>query len=155
MVRNKELTREVWKSRKQGRPTERLGVMIMEIAQSVGGRANWRNYTWREDAESQAMVKIIHGLMHNYDIRKGNPHGYCYTIGGNVFRTMVVKEKKHSELPARLAEGMVLEEERDFDPLDMAIIREELQGELSCAEDSIMDEEGLPHLDTLQNAVNY
>lgn len=94
-----------WKRKihKRGKVSDKLGRMIMTIAQGLSTRGNWRGYTWKEDFVSKAILTVLK-YMHNFDYnRYTNAHGYINMICSHAFLQYINEEKKkHSKVKKHL-----------------------------------------------------
>lgn len=88
---------------KRGKISDKLGRMIMTIAQGLSTKSNWRGYTWKEDFISKAILTVIK-YMHNFDYEKyTNAHGYINMICSYAFLQYINEEKKkHSKVKKHL-----------------------------------------------------
>lgn len=102
----KEVTTKSGKTKrkiyKRGFISEELGEMIQKIATGLATKGNWKNYTWREDFISMAILTSLK-YMHNFNPEKSdNAHGYINMICSHCFMQFIQKEKKHSLLKQEL-----------------------------------------------------
>ena len=76
--------------------TTPLGLMIAKIAEGLGKRPNFMNYTYLEEMVGDAKVKMFTALSDkNFDLNRGiNPFSYFNRIAFHAFITRIDKEKK-------------------------------------------------------------
>lgn len=78
-----------------GTVTERFGEMILMIARNLANKANFNQYTWKEDMVMQGVHNTCRYL-HNYRPEKGAVFSYITMICYNSFVAYIIKQKKHS-----------------------------------------------------------
>lgn len=97
-VRNKDMLPEIRKYKETDIISEKLGGMIMAIANNYSNKGSFANYTWKEDMVGEAVLTCVK-YMHNFDPEKSkNPFAYFTTIIRNAFLNYIKKQKKHSKI---------------------------------------------------------
>lgn len=97
-VRNKDLIPEIEKFNKTGLISEELGKMLLLIAKNLSNKANFINYTWKDDMIQEAVLTCCKYLK-NFDLEKSNnPFAYITTICSHAFVNYINKQKRHSEI---------------------------------------------------------
>ena len=100
-VRNKDLIPEIEKFAECEQISEELGAMLLLIAKNLSNKANFINYTWKEDMIQEAVLTCCKYLK-NFDLEKSkNPFAYITTICNHAFVNYINKQKKHSEIKDR------------------------------------------------------
>jgi DNA-directed RNA polymerase specialized sigma24 family protein len=97
-VRNKDLIPEIEKFNETGQIGEELGRMLLLIAKNLSNKANFINYTWKEDMIQEAVLTCCKYLK-NFDLEKSkNPFAYITTICSHAFVNYINKQKRHSTI---------------------------------------------------------
>ncbi len=97
-VRNKDLIPEIEKFNESGQISEELGGMLLLIAKNLSNKANFINYTWKEDMIQEAVLTCCKYLK-NFDLEKSkNPFAYITTICSHSFVNYINRQKKHSDI---------------------------------------------------------
>jgi DNA-directed RNA polymerase specialized sigma24 family protein len=96
-----ELTEEIrkFKDSETEKMSDKLGLMLTNIANRFASRPNFRNYSYREDFVSDAilrMVQQIHKI--NLDHPKCNPFSYLTMTCYHVYIAKITKENKFSKM---------------------------------------------------------
>jgi DNA-directed RNA polymerase specialized sigma subunit len=85
-----------------GKMNDKLGSMIVKIADGLAKKPNFNGYTWVDDMKSSAILTVIKYL-HNFDPKKSkNPFGYVSMICYNAFIQYIQYSKKHSHIKQTL-----------------------------------------------------
>ena len=75
--------------------TDELGITIYNIANRMGYRSNFAQYTYREEMVGDAIIKMIHALKNKkFDPERGNAFSYYSIIAFNAFRNRIKLEKR-------------------------------------------------------------
>ena len=97
-VRNKDLIPEIEKFNESDQISEELGRMLLLIAKNLSNKANFINYTWKEDMVQEAVLTCCKYLK-NFDLEKSkNPFAYITTICSHAFVNYINKQKRHSAI---------------------------------------------------------
>ena len=97
-VRNKDLIPEIQKFNECDQISEELGRMLLLIAKNLSNKANFINYTWKEDMCQEAVLTCCKYLK-NFDLEKSkNPFAYITTICSHAFVNYINKQKRHSDI---------------------------------------------------------
>ena len=78
----------------QGRLTEELGRMIVEMADRFGDRPNWRGYTHVDEMKADARLALAEGLLKFSPLKSSNPLAYAAQCMANSFRASVADHKR-------------------------------------------------------------
>jgi hypothetical protein len=106
--------------------SDRLGELFMLHVQRCASAVNFKNYTYRSDMESTALIHLLN-YSTNFDSSgqmnkdgKANAFSYCTTIIHRAFQQVIIKEKKHSKLKDKLIKDQdkINHESRRFSILD-------------------------------------
>lgn len=120
-VTNKELLVEIKTYLEEDVITERLGKMILQIANGVASKPNFSGYTWREDMVSEGVLTVLK-YMKNFDPEKSsNPFSYFTMIIYNAFIQYLNQQKKHSKIKNRLFDSQNNINENNEEYLSKAI----------------------------------
>lgn len=99
-VTNKELLPYIFLYRETGIVSEKLGGMLLKIAQNFANKGSFHNYTWKEDMIAEAVYTCLR-YIHNFDpirFEKPNPFAYFTSIIKNAFLNYIHRQKKHSNI---------------------------------------------------------
>jgi len=99
-VTNKELLPYIFLYRETGIVSEKLGGMLLKIAQNFANKSSFYNYTWKEDMIAEAVYTCLR-YIHNFDpirFEKPNPFAYFTSIIKNAFLNYIHRQKKHSKI---------------------------------------------------------
>jgi hypothetical protein len=98
MINNKHMLAEVKKSKAQGKITDALALMFMEMAESLSMKSNWRGYTYRDEFVGAGLLQLCQHW-HKFDeTRFDNCHAYYTAVLWNAFRRVLQLEKKGQHL---------------------------------------------------------
>lgn len=109
----KEYRIKLLKAREDGMPnprvTDYVGSCLLKIATHLSYKANFINYSYREEMISDGVENCIRYL-HNFDPDKSsNPFAYFTQIIYYAFLRRIAKEKKQSYVKQKLIRDMPLE----------------------------------------------
>lgn len=108
-VNNADLLVEINDYKTTGIMSEKLGEMLLEIANNFSSRGNFANYTWREDLVADGVLTCIKYLK-NFDTNKSsNAFSYITQIYYHAFLNYIKMQNKHSEIKDVLYKRMVEE----------------------------------------------
>ena len=82
----------------QGRITDELARMIIEIAEKHGNRRNWRDYTHADEMKAEARVKLIGNLLKFSPLKSMNPLAYAMQCAESAF---IDSRKAYAEVWSR------------------------------------------------------
>jgi hypothetical protein len=90
--------------------SEKLGMMMMAIANKLLNHSNFRNYPFelKQDMASYFYYKLIKGLK-NYNFEFNNPFAWCTQCAWNAFLTVIGKHYKHINIKRDLLEKLSAE----------------------------------------------
>lgn len=90
--------------REKPRMSEYLGECFLKIATHISTKANFKNYTFRDDMISDGVENCLQ-YVHNFNPDKSNnPFGYFTTVIHYAFLRRIQKEKKHTYIKYKLME---------------------------------------------------
>ena len=97
-------------STKHGRLTEELGRMFMKLCEEYARKANWSNYSYRDEMTYNAVAHLCgHGLMFN-EAASSNPFAYLTTCINNVFvRTLNTEKAQRKYIDEAIADAGVID----------------------------------------------
>ena len=82
----------------QGRLTEELGRMIVEMVDRYGSRPNWRHYTHITDMKADARLALAAGILKFSPLKSSNPFAYAT----QTMKTAFIQSKNgHAEVWSR------------------------------------------------------
>lgn len=94
MINNKVMLAEIKKSKADGKISDALAVMFMEMAESLSMKGNFRGYTYRDEFVGCGLLQLVQNW-HKFDeTRFSNPHAYYTAVLWNAFRRVIAVEKK-------------------------------------------------------------
>lgn len=91
-----------------GEMTEKLARMLMKLTEKYALKGNWRNYSYREEMQGQAVLQLCQVALQFDESKSQNPFAFLTQISHNSFLRILNIEKKNQELRDDLliAEGM-------------------------------------------------
>lgn len=106
--------------------SDRLGELFMLHVQRCASALNFKNYTWRGDMESTALIHLLkYSTSFDPSGRKNkdgkpNAFAYCTQIIRRAFQQVIIKENKHSKLKDKLIKDQdkICHEAKRFSILD-------------------------------------
>jgi hypothetical protein len=78
--------------------TETLARMIMKLTEKYASKGNWRNYSYREEMEGQAIMQLIQVILQFDESKSNNPFAFATQIAHNSFLRILNLEKKNQEI---------------------------------------------------------
>ena len=82
----------------QGRLTEKLGAMIVEMVERYGSKPNWRYYTHIDDMKADARLALAQSILKFSPIKSSNPFAYAT----QTMKTAFIQSKNgHAEVWTR------------------------------------------------------
>jgi len=107
-IDKEEYNKELIHFAKSGKASDRLGELFIIHVNRCASAANFKNYTYRQEMESQALYFLLK-YSHNFNPEKQRKNGkepdafaYCTQMIHNAFLQVIAKEKKHSIIKDRL-----------------------------------------------------
>lgn len=85
-----------------GNLTDNLARMIMKLAEKYASKGNWRNYSYREEMEGQAIMQLIQVALQFDESKSSNPFSFLTTVTTNAFLRILNIEKKNQQLRDKL-----------------------------------------------------
>jgi hypothetical protein len=87
-----------------------IGQCILKLAKNLGSKANFSNYSYREEMEGDAIEKMLEAVRNQkYDASiSQNPFAYFSQISWNSFLQRLAKEKKESYILHKNFENLFL-----------------------------------------------
>jgi hypothetical protein len=81
-----------------GRVNGELAMMFMKLVERYGTRFNWRNYTYNDEMQGNALAQLSYmGLQFNED-KSDNPFSYYTAAITNSFTRVLNLEKKNQNI---------------------------------------------------------
>ena len=97
-VINSELLTELKDYKLNKVMSEKLGYMLLSIANNLASKGCFAGYTWKEDMIGEAMVTCTRYL-HNFNPEQTlNAFAYVTTICKNSFLTYIKNQRKHGTI---------------------------------------------------------
>lgn len=102
-VDKQELLKELKRYKKKKEISEKLGEMMLKIANRLTLRYNFFGYTYKDEFVYEAVYRMVEQLDKiNVDHPKSNPFCYLTQICYNCFVAKINKEKKYQSLKEEL-----------------------------------------------------
>jgi len=77
-----------------GKMTDELGKMFMKLCERIGSRYNWRNYTYNDEMQMQALLQLSQVGLQFDESKSQNPFAYYTTIVNASFTRILNLEKR-------------------------------------------------------------
>lgn len=106
-VRNSDLLAEIIIYKQTGIATDRLGHMLLSIANNYTTKGNFIGYTWKNDMVGDAMLTCLKYLKNFDPNRSSNAFAYITQICKNSFKAHIKEQKRHSEIKDKCYQGYV------------------------------------------------
>jgi DNA-directed RNA polymerase specialized sigma24 family protein len=100
-VGNAELLAEIIIFKRTGIATDKLGGMLLKIANNYTTKGNFIGYTWKNDMVGDAMLTCLKYLKNFNPERSSNAFAYITQICKNSFKAHIKLQKRHSEIKDR------------------------------------------------------
>jgi hypothetical protein len=84
--------------RDHGQMTRQLAEMFMKLCERYARRGNWRNYTYIEEMQGQALLHLSHIGLQFDESKSSNPFSYYTQSLTNSFTRVLNIEKKHQNI---------------------------------------------------------
>jgi DNA-directed RNA polymerase specialized sigma24 family protein len=97
-VKNADLLAEIIIFKQTGIVTDRLGGMLLSIANNYTTKGNFIGYTWKNDMVGDAMLTCLKYLKNFNPERSSNAFAYITQIIKNSFRAYLKEQKKHAQI---------------------------------------------------------
>ena len=97
-VNNKELLQEIDDFQQTEVMSERLGEILLNIAEQYSSKGNFSGYTWRDDMVGEAVLTCVKYLKNFNREKSNNPFSYITQICYNSFVNYIKIQKKHSTI---------------------------------------------------------
>ena len=81
-----------------GEMTEKLAIMIMKLTEKYALKGNWRNYSYREEMQGQAVLQLCQVALQFDESKSSNPFAFLTQISHNSFLRILNIEKKNQEI---------------------------------------------------------
>ncbi len=85
-------------SKTHGEMTEKLALMIMKLSEKYALKSNWRNYSYREEMQGQAVLQLCQVALQFDESKSQNPFAFLTQIAHNSFLRILNIEKKNQVL---------------------------------------------------------
>ncbi len=106
-INNEDLLIEIDDFHKAGKMSEKLGAMLLNIANQYSSKGSFAGYTWREDMIGEAMLTCAKYLKNFNREKSNNPFAYITQICRNSFVNYIKMQSKHSQIKDTLYKNMV------------------------------------------------
>lgn len=104
-VKNADLLAEIIIFKKTGIANNKLGLMLLTIANNYTTKGNFIGYTWKNDMVGDAMLTCLKYLKNFKPERSSNAFAYVTQICKNSFKAHIKEQKKHSAIKDRCYKG--------------------------------------------------
>ena len=85
-------------SKSHGCMTEKLARMLMKLTEKYALKGNWRNYSYREEMQGQAMLQLCQVALQFDESKSQNPFAFLTQISHNSFLRILNIEKKNQSI---------------------------------------------------------
>jgi hypothetical protein len=85
-----------------GELTEKLACMLMKLAEKYALKGNWRNYSYREEMQGQAVLQLCQVALQFDESKSQNPFAFLTSVSHNSFLRILNIEKKNQQLRDKL-----------------------------------------------------
>ena len=106
-VNNADLLVEICDYKTNGFMSEKLGEMLLAIANNFSSKGNFASYTWREDLVADGVLTCIKYLKNFDPAKSSNAFAYITQIYYHSFLNYIKVQNKHSEIKDHLYQKMV------------------------------------------------
>ncbi len=110
-VTNEDLLQEIILFKQEGRMSEKLGKMLLQVATHYSSKSNFSGYTWKQDMISEAVLTCVKYLKNFKPEKSTNAFAYVTQIIKNSFKLYITEQKNHSKIKDICYRGYVLYEE--------------------------------------------
>lgn len=90
--------------RDHGKPTNKMALMWMKMCERYATRGNWRNYSYNDEMEHQALMQLCNVGLQFDESKSNNPFAYYTAAMQNSFTRVWNIEKKHQDIRDDLME---------------------------------------------------
>jgi DNA-directed RNA polymerase specialized sigma subunit len=124
-VKNSDLLAEIVLFKLNGRASEKLGKMIMMIAQNLSSKGSFSGYTWKTDMQSEAVLTCLKYIKNFDETKSSNAFAYITQICKNAFLTYIKDQNKHSSIKdACYQQYMMLVDKKPESAIDYESIKD-------------------------------
>ena len=81
-----------------GAMTTNLALMLMKLAEKYASKGNWRNYSYREEMQGQAVLQLCQVALQFDESKSSNPFSFLTTVSHNAFLRILNLEKKNQSI---------------------------------------------------------
>ena len=81
-----------------GEMTEKLARMLMKLTEKYALKGNWRNYSYREEMQGQAVLQLCQVALQFDESKSQNPFAFLTQISHNSFLRILNIEKKNQAI---------------------------------------------------------
>jgi hypothetical protein len=85
-------------SKSHGSLTNNLALMIIKLSENYALKSNWRNYTFRDEMEGQAILQLCQVVLQFDESKSSNPFSFLTQISYHSFVRMFNSEKKNRDI---------------------------------------------------------
>ena len=99
-ITNIEIEKEINDYKNNGKMSNKLGSIFIDIATNYANKGKFSGYTWKADMIGEAVCTCVR-YAHCFDSlkqEKPNPFAYFTQICHHAFINFIKKQKKHSEI---------------------------------------------------------
>jgi DNA-directed RNA polymerase specialized sigma24 family protein len=114
-VDNKELFSEIMDFKKTSEMSERLGEMLLSVADNFVTKGSFSGYTWKDDMVAEAVLTCVKYLKNFNPQKTENAFAYVTQICRNSFITFIKKQNKHYEVKDQLCSAIERRDETLFE----------------------------------------
>lgn len=81
-----------------GTMTDKLAMMLMKLTEKYALKGNWRNYSYREEMQGQAVLQLCQVALQFDESKSQNPFAFLTQISHNSFLRILNIEKKNQSI---------------------------------------------------------
>lgn len=97
-LNNKDLLKEVVESKKKGKMSDKLAIMLQMLCSRYSKRANFAGYTFNDDMQGFAMYMLVKTWASFNQDKSNNPFAFYTQCIKHSFMQYLNQEKKHRDL---------------------------------------------------------
>lgn len=81
-----------------GQMTDKLAMMLMKLTEKYALKGNWRNYSYREEMQGQAVLQLCQVALQFDESKSQNPFAFLTQISHNSFLRILNIEKRNQSI---------------------------------------------------------
>lgn len=101
-INNTELLEEISKFNETAIISEKLHILLYNLAKNISYKGNWIGYTWRSDMISDAYLKCLYSIGKFDGEKSQNPFSFFTTIIFHFYIDYIKRYKKYRKIIEKL-----------------------------------------------------